>query len=109
MAGVGAFPYNTFPITHLVSAGGMAVVFIALICLLPSFSRAFLAMSFAFLGAMLVSLILFKWADYLSLTAFELVAAVIIFSWLVVFIRQIAIGLNTKLKTEVTPRLPKTA
>lgn len=94
LAGVGVFPYNVFPLTHVVSAGGMAVVFIALMCLLPwlmpSFSRAFFTVSFTFLWAIIASVMLFKWVGYLNLTAFELVAAVIIFSWLVVFIRQIA-------------------
>ena len=106
LAGVGAFPYNVFPIIHLLTAAGMAIVFICLLSMLPrlmpSFSHAFFTMSFIFLGAIVAALVLFKGFDYLTLTAFELISAVIIFSWLVVFIRQIASSLEAESKTKLT-------
>lgn len=49
-------------------------------------------MTYGYLAALLVSVWLYKGIGYLSLTAFELLAAGIIFTWLVVFIRQIAAG-----------------
>lgn len=98
LAGVGAFEYNVFPTIHLITAAGMAVVFIALLIflprLVPSFSKAFFTLSFTLLGTIVFAVWLFLRVGYLNLTAFELIAAAIIFGWLVVFIRQIATELE---------------
>lgn len=98
LAGVGAFVYNEFPTIHNSSAGGMAVLFLAIVVLLPiltpGFTRAFFVASYSLLGALLVSVWLFVRVHYLNLTMFELLAAAIIFTWLVMFVRHVAAVAN---------------
>ena len=95
LAFVGLFVYNAYPFLHNNAAAGMAVLFIALIVGLPllarGFSRAFYVASYALLTALLVSVWLFSSVGYFNLTVFELVAAAIIFTWLVIFVRHIAV------------------
>ena len=94
LAGVGIFVCDAFPVAHNIAAGGMAVLFIIMVVglpwLTPSFPRAFFVISSVLLSALLLSAWLFMSVQYLSLTVFELVAAALIFSWLVVFVRHIA-------------------
>jgi len=94
LAGVGAFVYDEFPAIHNTSAGGMAFLFLGIVILLPlltpGFTRAFFIASYSLLAALLVSVWLFMRVNYLNLTMFELVAAAIIFTWLVVFVRHVA-------------------
>ena len=99
LACVGIFIYNVYPAMHVGSAAGMAFIFMGIAAfaplLMPSFSRAFFGMTYGFLAALLVALWLYMGAGYFTLTAFELLAFGIIFTWLVVFIRQIAAGLDS--------------
>ena len=94
LALVGAFVYNVNPVIHNSAAGGMAIAFLGLIIALPflvkGFSNSFYTLSYGMLGFLLFCLWLYKGREYFNLTTFELMAAGIIFSWLVVFIRQIA-------------------
>jgi hypothetical membrane protein len=91
---VGAFVYDAFPLIHNTAAGGMAVLFLLIIVplpwLMPRFHRAYYLASYLLLGALLVSVWLFASVKYFNLTVFELIAAAIIFTWLVVFVRNLA-------------------
>ena len=93
LAGVGVVPVNVSLITHNTFATGMAVVFggllIGLRWLLDGFARTFLFFSDIALITLGVSAVLFWPVQYLNLAAFELVAAGIIFAWLVIFLRHI--------------------
>lgn len=106
LAGVGAFVYNEFPAIHNTSAGGMAFLFLGIVILLPlltpGFTRAFFIASYSLLGALLVSVWLFARVGYLNLTMFEMMAAAIIFTWLVVFVRHVAAMLGDERATEKT-------
>lgn len=94
LAFVGLFAYDTSPLIHNIAAGGMAIVFVVLVLTLPLFvptlSRSFYVLSYALMAAVVVAYILFETVGYLNLTAFELIAAGLIFSWLAVFVRQLA-------------------
>lgn len=98
LAFVGLFAYNEYPEIHNTSAGGMAIMFIGLVLglpwLVPSFTRAFFMFSYGLMVGLVVCYWLFVGVGYLNLTAFELIAASIIFGWLVVFVRQIAADLS---------------
>ena len=91
---VGAFVYDAFPLIHNTAAGGMAVLFLLIIVplpwLMPKFHRAYYLASYLLLAALVVSVWLFASVKYFNLTVFELVAAAIIFTWLVVFVRNLA-------------------
>lgn len=99
LAFVGIFVYNVHPALHVGSAVGMAFIFMGMAAfsplLMPSFSRAFIGMTYGFLAALVVSIWLYVGIGYFTLTAFELMAFGVIFTWLVVFIRQIAAGLES--------------
>lgn len=90
LAAVGVFPVDAFFLVHNTVATGMAVAFagvvIALPWLIPGISRVFLAFGFAQV-AVIVLLAIFFATGYYNLTAVELVAAVLIFSWIIVFLR----------------------
>lgn len=100
LAGVGVFPYDTMPTPHEVSAGGMVFLFIFLIgglrFLVPPFSRAFFALSYGLLGTVLLSTYLFMGISYFNLTGYEIICFIILFAWLVIFVRQIAAALYDK-------------
>lgn len=105
LAFVGLFVYNEYPAIHNAAAGGMAVLFLTLVVALPwvtpGFTRAFFVASYALFVALLVSVWLFLGIHYFNLTVFELVAAAIIFTWMVVFVRHVAAMLSDD-KTLVT-------
>lgn len=102
LAGVGLFVYNEFPTIHNTSAGGMAFLFIGVVALLPvltpGFTKAFFVASYLLLTALFVSVWLFLGVNYLNLTVFELLAAAIIFTWLVVFVRHLSALLSDESK-----------
>lgn len=87
---VGIFPVNRFLLIHNTVATGMALVFCALVIglrwLLPAIPRAFIVLGWVFLVVIAGVAVLFAIGDY-NLTAVELVAAVLIFSWIIVFLR----------------------
>ncbi|QYM75827.1 hypothetical protein [Leucobacter luti] len=93
LAGVGVVPVNVDLIVHNTFATGMAVIFggilIGLRWLLDGFTRAFLLFSDVTLIGIVVSAILFWPVQYYNLAAFELVAAGIIFAWLIIFLRHL--------------------
>lgn len=95
LGGVGFFPYNEstfYQSMHNRVAGYLVYLFIVLIIairwLLPSVPKQFLKVSYL-IGAVLgLSSFLFLGIGYLSLTAFELVAFVLAFSWLLLLLQQ---------------------
>jgi hypothetical protein len=98
LAGVGLFPFDTHTTMHNISASGMFFLFIGLVLglrsLVPTFSKAFFIFSYVMVGVLVVSLVLFLRVGYFDLTAFEIICFVVLFGWLVVFIRQIAAALH---------------
>ena len=100
LALVGAFVYNVFPTIHNLAAGGMAIFFLLIILALPwltpDFPKAFFVASYGLFAALLLSVWLYQTAGYFNLTIFELVAAAIIFTWLIVFVRYIAAMLEDR-------------
>jgi hypothetical membrane protein len=90
LAGVGIFPLNVAQILHNVSAVGMVLVFALLVFwvrpALPDAPVAFFILGYAFF-ATIVAVLLFFVVGYYVLTAAELVAGVLVFSWLIVFLR----------------------
>lgn len=98
LAFVGVFVVSAFPTLHVLSATGMTVIFggmiLALPWIVPTFSRPFYIASYLLLFALIISGWLFLGVGYFNLTALEMVAFAIIFTWLILFVRNIAAMLN---------------
>jgi hypothetical membrane protein len=98
LAGIGLFPFDTNTTMHNISASGMFLLFIGLVVslrsLVPVFSKAFFVLSYVMVGVLIISLVLLMRVGYFDLTAFEIICFVVLFGWLVVFIRQIAAALH---------------
>ena len=90
LACVGLFPVDEFFLLHNTVATGMTVVFGVVVVGLPWFLRAmprvFVAFGWAYV-LVIVLLAAFFAVGYYNLTAVELIAAVLIFSWIIVFLR----------------------
>lgn len=88
---VGVFPVDQFFALHTGVASGMAVAFALLVFSLrrwvPGIPNTFHLMGYAFV-AVIVLLAVFFFIGYYTLTAVELVAGVLIFAWIIVFIRN---------------------
>ncbi|GLI26802.1 hypothetical protein ARHIZOSPH14_10440 [Agromyces rhizosphaerae] len=106
LACVGVFPVDLFFGVHNTVATGMAVVYLVIVIglrwFLPGFPNAFLVLGYAFIGIILVSVLMFFPFGYYNLTAVELVAAGLIFSWLIIFIRNISASTTDRRVAEVT-------
>lgn len=96
LTGVGLFPYKPNALQgdlHVASAGFMlisfAVLMLALRWILPNISRPFLAVSYTALAGIAAMAIVYRFTDYLNVTAFELLGFVICFAWLYLFTQQI--------------------
>lgn len=91
LACVGIFPVDRFFTAHNVSASGMAVIFVVLAIglgrFVPSMPRVFLLLGYVFVGIIVVLAVFFA-TGYYNLTAVELIAFLMIFSWLIVFLRN---------------------
>jgi hypothetical membrane protein len=90
LACVGIFPVDEFFALHNTVATGMAVVFAVIVVGLPwfvrSIPRVFVGLGWAYV-LVIVLLGAFFAVGYYNLTAVELIAAVLIFSWIIVFLR----------------------
>ena len=90
LACVGVFPVDRYLTAHNVAATGMAVVFVLLVLalprLVPSISRTFVLLGYAFVGVTVLLAVLFV-SGYYNLTAVELVVGLMVFSWLIVLLR----------------------
>ncbi|MFF2494681.1 DUF998 domain-containing protein [Agromyces sp. NPDC058064] len=91
LACVGVFPVDEFLTAHNISATGMAIVFTVLVLSLhrfiPTTPRVFLLLGYVYLGVIVVMAVFFI-SGYYNLTAVELVVAVLVFSWVIVFLRN---------------------
>jgi hypothetical membrane protein len=90
LACVGLFPVDEFFVLHNTVATGMAVVFAVVVVglpwFLPSMPRVFVV--FGWIYVIVIALLgAFFAVGYYNLTAVELIAAVLIFSWIIVFLR----------------------
>ena len=92
LACVGLFPVDENLAVHNTVASGMVTVYAALIIgirrLVPPISPAFVALGFVFLGVIVVAGVAFA-QGYYNLTATELIAACLIFAWLIILIRNL--------------------
>ncbi len=88
---VGIFPVDRFFLLHNTVATGMAVVYGILVIgmrwLIPSMPRVFILLGYVYIGVIVVLTVFFA-IGYYNLTAVELVAAVLIFSWIILFLRN---------------------
>ena len=95
LACVGIFPVDRFFAVHNTVATGMAVTFAVLVIGLPKFlpqmPKPFVSLGYAFI-VVIVTVAVFFAIGYYNLTAVELVAAVLIFSWIIVFLRTVSAG-----------------
>lgn len=96
LACVGIFPVDEFFLVHNTVATGMAVAFAAVVIglpwLLPTISRVFVVLGYIYV-AVIAMLGVFFATGYYNLTAVELIAAVLIFSWIIVFLRTASVGM----------------
>lgn len=95
LAGVGLFPVDRFFLLHNTVATGTAVAFTVLALgapwLLPTMPKAFLALGFVFVAGIAGLALLFAAGDY-TLTAVELIAGLLIFAWIILFLRNVGPG-----------------
>jgi hypothetical membrane protein len=90
---VGVFPVDDFFWIHTGFASGMVVVFAVLVIRLPQWipgmPRAFVVLGWMFVVVIVVLAVFFA-VGYYTLTAVELVAGVLVFTWIILFIRNAA-------------------
>ncbi|MET0812101.1 MAG: DUF998 domain-containing protein [Microbacterium sp.] len=95
LACVGLFPVDVNLLVHNLSAMGMAAMFLVLLIggprWLRGMPRTYFVSAWAFLGALVASIVLFA-TGYFSLTAFEIIVFALIFGWIAVFIRFLAVS-----------------
>lgn len=103
LGGVGFFPYNESTFSqqmHNRSAGYLVYLFIIMIAalrwLMPTISKQFLRLSYMIAAGLVLSVFLFQGVHYLSLTAFELIAFVLAFTWILMLLNIIV---NTVMNT----------
>lgn len=91
LACVGLFPLDENLAIHNVSASGMVAVFVATVIalptLVPSTPRVFVVLGYVFVGVIVV-LAIFFFTGYYNLTAVELIAFALVFTWVIVFLRN---------------------
>lgn len=90
LACVGVFPVDRFFLVHNTVATGMAVIYAVVVCalpwLLPTLPRVFFAVGYVFV-AVIALLGVFFATGYYNLTAVELIAGILIFAWIILFLR----------------------
>lgn len=87
---VGVFPVDDHFALHTAVASGMVVAFAVLVVAMrwwvPGVSRTFLLLGYVF-ALLIVVLAVFFAVGYYTLTAVELVAGTVVFTWIILFIR----------------------
>jgi hypothetical membrane protein len=105
LACVGIFPVSEFFLLHNTVATGMAVVYAVIVFALPrwvpSMPKVFVILGYVYV-AVTVLLGVFFATGYYNLTAVELVAGVLIFSWIILFLRNA--GVIRPTETAADPR-----
>ncbi len=95
LACVGIFPVDVNMLLHNLSASGMALMFLVLLIggpwIVRRMPRAYFLSAWAFLAALVASIVLFA-VGYFGLTAFEIIVFALIFGWLAVFIRFMGVA-----------------
>jgi hypothetical membrane protein len=90
---VGVFPVDDFFAIHTGVASGMVVAYGVLVFRIhhwiPGIPRAFVALGYGFIAVILALAALFIAGVY-TLTAVELVAGILVFAWIILFIRNAA-------------------
>lgn len=91
LACVGIFPVSEFFVLHNTVATGMAVAYTVIVFalprLVPSMPKVFVILGYVFVAVIVVLGVFFA-IGYYNLTAVELVAGVLIFSWIILFLRN---------------------
>lgn len=94
MGAIGVFPNNPrFHILH--DRISMWLVYIILILIvmvrwiLPEVTKQFLRLSYIIGGVLAIDYLIFKLCNYLSLTAFELIAFILAFAWILLLLQYI--------------------
>lgn len=94
LACVGLFPVDEQFWLHTAAASGMVVVFGTLIVrmrsLVPAIPATFHLLGALFLGVIAFAVLMYFPFGYYNLTAVELIAASLVFAWLIVLIRNLA-------------------
>ena len=94
LACVGLFPVDEQFWLHTAAASGMVVVFGTLIVrmrsLVPSIPATFNVLGLVFLAVITFAVLMYFPFGYYNLTAVELIAASLVFAWLIVLIRNLA-------------------
>ena len=94
LACVGLFPVDEQFWLHTAAASGMVVVFGTLIVrmrsLVPSIPATFNLLGLVFLAVIAFAVLMYFPFGYYNLTAVELIAASLVFAWLIVLIRNLA-------------------
>jgi hypothetical membrane protein len=92
---VGVFPVNWIEWVHNTFATGLVVIFAAMVIglrrLVPRMPAVFVVIGYVFLGVVLVASVFFALGIY-NLTAVEIIGFALIFTWLIVLIRNISAG-----------------
>lgn len=108
LACVGLFPVDERFGLHTLVASGMVVVFASLIVrirtLVPSVSTTFAALGWLFLAVIAAAAVLWFPVGYYNLTAVELIAASLIFAWLIILIRNLAAADADQLEANLPAR-----
>jgi hypothetical membrane protein len=114
LAGVGLFPVDDRQFLHIAVSIGMVIAFGFLVIrvrwLIPGVSTAFVLVGYIFLAIIVVATVLF-FIGYWALTAMELIAFALVFTWLIVLIRNVAaaetdaVGVGTDSAAGVRPRV----
>lgn len=91
LACVGIFPVSEFFLLHNTVATGMAVAYAVIVFalprLVPSMPKVFVILGYVYVGVVVLLGVFFA-IGYYNLTAVELVAGVLIFSWIILFLRN---------------------
>jgi hypothetical protein len=95
LAGVGLVPVDVNMAIHNLSATGMALVFLGLLISAPrvlrGMPRTFFLVTWGFLAALILSIVLFL-TLFFGLTAFEIIVFALVFAWIAVFIRFLGLA-----------------
>lgn len=104
LACVGLFPVDKFLTAHNVSASGMAIIFVTMVLSLrrwiPAMPRVFVLLGYIFVGVIVVLAVFFI-TGYYNLTAVELVAFLLVFGWIILFLRNSG-AMSSRLSEVVT-------
>ena len=100
LAGIGTIPINLSVVVHNVFSLGTSIVFGVMLLTAPFILRGmpwqFFLVTLGFFAALGGAAVLHFQVKYFNLTAFELVAYIILFGWIAVFVRFLAAVLRSE-------------